>query len=181
MITILQKRQDLSITFKWCKKNVQSACAFRQSFTASTYGHSQPTQTHLSRRWHTEAIIRLETSYEFAQLFCFWPGDFSFLGATRVREVLWNKSHIHLNKMCEEPHMRFQRLLLSKSVENLSTICNTPIHTLRNQKKRHTYHSIKQWTVNDLQESPDHSVTALQNGLEKPYHGVKKQREGSWG
>lgn len=53
-------------------------------------------------------------------------------------------------------------------------------HThLKKPEKKHTYPSIKQWTVIDLQESPDHSVTPLQNGLGKLYHCVKKQREGS--
>lgn len=53
-------------------------------------------------------------------------------------------------------------------------------HThLKKPEKKHTYSSLKQWTVIDLQESPDHSVTPLQNGLGKPYHWVKKQREGS--
>lgn len=50
-------------------------------------------------------------------------------------------------------------------------------HThLKKPEKKHTYPSTKQWTVIDLQESPDHSVTPLQNGLGKPYHWVKKQR-----
>lgn len=151
MITILQKRQDLPITSTWCKKNVQSASACRQSFTVSIYGYSQPIQSHVSCRnthWsHKQSgnIIWICA----VVLFLTWRLFISRC-YTGVREVtyifeqdVWRTSH------------GVSKITLSQSVKNFSVVCNTPLHTLRNQKEQHTYPSIKQWTIADLQESLD--------------------------
>lgn len=46
-------------------------------------------------------------------------------------------------------------------------LCNmqyTPTH-LKDQQKEHISSPVKQWTTADPQESPGHSVPAVQNGL----------------
>lgn len=52
----------------------------------------------------------------------------------------------------------------------------TPTH-LKDQKTEHTYPHIKQWTIVDLQESPDHSVIALQGREAIPWCEEKIHKE----
>lgn len=64
--------------------------------------------------------------------------------------------------MCEEPTWGFRDYFEQNHIKFLYNTQYTHTH-LKDQKKQHTYPPIKQWTIADLQESPDHSVTALQN------------------
>lgn len=105
----LQKRQDFCITSKWCKKNVQRPYALRKELHIE-YLQLFTTRTNPSVHGrHPEATIRLETSYELVQSYCFWHWDLLFAGDTGGKGSLMKWAHTHLNKMCEV-NLRFQRL-----------------------------------------------------------------------